>query len=631
MDIKSLVSELEVLNKHYRLGNPLVPDSVYDQKVDLLMSLDPDNDYLNRVGISIPDSDSRKSKLPIEMASMNKCKTLDDLKNWARLKGISLDETMILSAKLDGLSFCVDETNYSSAFSRGDGVYGQYSLDHYKLISNKSTNNLANELGIKTSVYSYGEVIMRRETFTEKYSKDFANARNLVGGQINSKDVTEILKDCNYIRYGLEGYTFTHKSKLFEFLNKNQDQKIPYLLTTINYIIENGGDKYLVDVFKKWNTDYVIDGLIIEVDNQEIAKKLGRETSSKNPGWARAYKGDFEEVKETRVRGIEWNISKQGYMKPIVKLDPINLDGVTVSNVTANNASFVKQLGIGTDSIVKIKRSGMVIPLIVDVVKKTTCELPTNCSSCNHNLVWNESEIELVCLNKNCSGQQIKRIISFFDILDVKNVSEGICIQLYNSGYDTIHKICAMSKDDMLKLDGFAKRKSDIVFDAIHNKLKGVELSKLQHASGLFGMLGSKKLLLLEDLSKLYLITNKLPSTDEIIERDGFSDISANDFISGLTEFKKFINDLPFTLVSKKKVEATSSELSGKVFVFTGVRDKQLEEVIVSKGGKIGSGVSKTTTHLIVKSIGSGSSKEKKAMELGITIKSIDEIKREVE
>lgn len=630
MDIKSLVEELENLNKHYRLGKPLVSDKVYDQKVDLLASLDPNNDYLARVGVYIPDSDTRKTKLPIEMASMNKCKNLDDLKNWARLKGIPLSESMVISAKLDGLSFCVEETNYSAAFSRGDGVYGQYSLEHYKNLSNKSINNLASQLSIKHKLYSYGEVVMPKNIFNEKYSKDFANSRNLVAGQINSKDPTDILKDCNYIRYGLEGHTFTKKSLIFDFLNKNQEHKIPYIITTLDEVIKNG-EGYLYEVFRKWNVEYDIDGLIIEIDNQDKAKSLGRETSSNNPSWARAYKGeDFEESKETRVRGIEWNVSKQGYMKPIVKLDPIKLDGVTVSNVTANNASFVKQLVIGIDSIVKVKRSGMVIPLIIDVIKKTNCDLPTNCSSCNHNLVWNESEIELVCLNKNCDGQQIKKIISFFDILDVKNVSEGICLQLYKSGYNTIHKICSMSKSEMLELEGFGKRKSDIVFNAIHSRLKNINLSKLQHASGLFGMLGSKKLNLLEDLSKIYLISGKLPLRSDVINRNGFSDISADDFISGLQEFKEFINNIPFTLEEEKKSSPKTNELADKVFVFTGVRDKELEDAIISKGGKIGSGVSKSTTNLVVKNVGSGSSKEKKAIELGIEINTLDDIRKKI-
>jgi DNA ligase (NAD+) len=92
--------------------------------------------------------------------------------------------------------------------------------------------------------------------------------------------------------------------------------------------------------------------------------------------------------------------------------------------------------------------------------------------------------------------------------------------------------------------------------------------------------------------------------------------------------FFEFIKDLPITIEEKVETAPSSNELEGKQFVFTGVRCKDLEEVIESKGGKIGGSVSKNTTHLIMKVVGSGSSKEKKAIDLGVEIMTVEQLEK---
>ena len=171
----------------------------------------------------------------------------------------------------------------------------------------------------------------------------------------------------------------------------------------------------------------------------------------------------------------------------------------------------------------------------------------------------------------------------------------------------------------MNELEGFGKRKSLIVFNSIQSKMKDVTLSKLQHATGLFKGLGSKKLLLLEHFEEK-------PTINQIIEIEGFAETSAKSYLDGWDKFYQFVEDLPVTWKRTEKVESVSDDLNGKVFVFTGVRRKDLNEVIESRGGKIGSSVSKTTTHLVMNSKGSGSSKEKKAIELGCEILTVEEL-----
>lgn len=616
--IKELELKIKEANESYRIGKPILSDKEYDILIDELTMLDPHNIILNEVGHKIQDV-SRKRKLKIAMASMNKCKSLIELKDWARLKGFDINTEIVLTPKYDGLSLENDEIN-NQATTRGDGTFGQASDEHYKLIQNKLKDTRIYSFGpshfAPEKLITYGEVMMSKKTFLDKYSKDFANPRNLVAGLLNSKDINDNLKDCHFIKYGLvtDDNSFVTKSQALECLNNHQDIKVPFEVKKLSKLTE----EYLFELFQDWSKDFEIDGIIVEINSIDLQNELGRETSSNNPCWARAYKSpDFEQCGESEVLDISWNISKQGLVKPIIRIKPIKLDGVTISNVTGNNAKFIKDMGIGKGAIIKIKRSGMVIPLVVDVIKTVEFEMPV---FENIELEWNESGIELITIGET-DEQRLKQLISFFAILEADNVSEGVITQLWNAGYKTVKDILGLTKTDLESIDRFGKRKATIVYNSIQKSIKDVELPKLQHASGLFKNLGSKKLALVE-------IEN--PTYNELVEIDGFSDISANSYLDGLPKFNEFIKNLPITISKKVEVESNDSSLEGQVYVFTGVRDKELESVLVSKGAKIGSSVSKNTTHLVVKSVGSGSSKEVKAIELGIQIVSIDDLKNNV-
>ena len=600
--INELKEKIVKANEAYRIGKPIMSDKDYDQLVEELELLSPNDDVLTKVGHVVAD-ETRKSKLPIEMASMNKIKSMNDINDWCRLKNITSHNFVIITPKYDGLSLCVNE-NTSEAFTRGDGTYGQKSNEHYSRIGNHLS---------KTSFsFTYGEVMMSKKTFLEKYSSDFANPRNLVAGLLNSKEATDALKDCDYIKYGAiqSRNMFQSKKQILDELNSNQSVKVPYHICRISDITE----ELLINLFHEYSVDYEIDGLIIEINDLNTQITLGRETSSNNPIWARAFKHpSFEQSAETEIIGISWNISKQGYLKPTLHISPVKLDGVTVSNVTGNNARFVKDMGIGVGAKVIVKRSGMVIPIIADVIETVEFQMPDV-----DNIDWNENGVELVTLTET-DDQKLKKNISFFEILESDNVSEGVITQLWDAGYKTISDILNLTTSDLEKIDRFGKRKAKIVHDSIQKSVTNVSLSKLQHATGIFKGLGSKKLLLLEDF-----VTK--PTVDQIMSIEGFAEISAKSYVDSYDEFFNFVKDLPITISEKVEVVKTGNDLDGKQFVFTGVRRKDLEEVIVSRGGVIGGSVSKNTTYLVMKEKGSGSSKETKAISLGVTILTVEEL-----
>lgn len=611
--IKELINKIKQANEAYRIGKPIVSDSQYDILVDELKQLDPHNEILTKVGHIIVD-ETRKRKLPIEMASMNKVKTMDEIKDWCRLKNINTNQTVVITPKYDGLSLCVNELT-GEAWTRGDGEFGQKSDEHYKVIGNHLDNLPEPWPAAGGFKFTYGEVMMPKKVFVDKYSMDYANPRNLVAGLLNSKEVTESLKDTVYIKYGalidteFEG-TYTTKSELLTALNQGQEIQVPFKVISIKDLTH----EILFELFKNWSQDFEIDGLIIEVDFLQTQDQLGRETSSNNPCWARAYKSpDFEQVAETTISGISWNISKQGFLKPTLHVQPVKLDGVTISNVTGNNARFVKDLGLGIGAKVLIKRSGMVIPIIYDVVEKVDFQMPNV-----PNIDWNENGVELITLTET-DEQRFKQTVSFFEILEVDNVGEGVVKQLWEAGFDSVKSILELTPDKLSKLEGFGKRKAMIVYNSIQSKIKDVQLSKLQHATGFFKGLGSKKLALLEHFETK-------PTLDEVISIEGFAQTSAESYLESYDKFFTFLKELPVTIAKKVEAVKVSNDLDGMTFVFTGVRRTDLEAVIESRGGKIGSSVSKNTTHLVMKAVGSGSSKEKKAIELGVKIMTVSDL-----
>jgi DNA ligase (NAD+) len=605
---------LKEANLAYRNGNPIISDKMYDSEYDKLYALYPDNDFFTQVGFKVVDKD-RERKLEIPMASMNKVKGMDELADWFRLKGIKDNEILVLTPKFDGLSLAVNE-KANRATTRGDGISGQNSDIHYNLIKNHLGYSEQHHYMTNFFEHTYGEVMMSKNTFITKYSADFANPRNLVAGLINNKLATAHLEDCEYIKYGgIVNDEFKSKVKfkhnILDGLNAGQQTKVKYKLVTLADLSE----PFFVSLFKEWSEFYEIDGIIIEVDSLAIQDSLGRERSSDNPCWARAYKSPaFEQSAETEVIGITWNISKQGYLKPILHVNPVKLDGVTVSNVTGNNARYVKDNGIGVGAIVKIVRSGMVIPKVVGIIKSVPFVMPNV-----QNIGWNDNGVELITLSET-KEQLFKQLVSFFEILEVENAGEGVFKQLWEAGYTTIKQVLELKPRDMEGLDGFGKRKSEIVYGAIQSRTKDVELSKLMHGSGIFNGLGSKKLVLLEHFKTK-------PTVDDILQIEGFADRSAQIFIDGYdTFYNDFLPNLPLTVKATDILVATSNELAGKNFVFTGVRSDAAELKIKEMGGKISSSVSKTTSYLVMKTVGSGSAKETKAEGLGVKIVTLEQL-----
>ncbi len=346
-------------NKAYREGNALVSDKEYDTLYDKLSESEKSE---IGVGLEVDSDNSRKRRLPKPMFSLAKVKNLIELHKWMKSKDIPMNTKFVLTPKYDGLSF-LNKYPTNESYTRGNGVYGQRSDTHYSTIqSNLTSLPLVPEL---ENEYVFGEIIMSKSKFKNKYSNDFKNPRNLVAGLMNVKVPTLSLEDVDFIRFGIFNDNF-NKSETLDILNEVNHVKVPYVTGNIDIFTES----YLNELYKSWSTNYNIDGLVLEVNDCKLRNKLGRDKNG-NPIYARAYKGFDTTSKTTTILDIEWGVGKDGRLSPVFVLDPIDIDGSTISRVTGINAKFVQDNNFSISDEVGIIKSGDIIPKIITLNGKS--------------------------------------------------------------------------------------------------------------------------------------------------------------------------------------------------------------------------------------------------------------------
>jgi NAD-dependent DNA ligase len=596
---KQLVEYLLNADKHYyNTGEPLITDDRYDEIKDHLRAIDKKNAYFKRVGADVDN----KVKLPYYLGSQDKIK--DDpkiLNKW--IQKYNNPKSYIISEKLDGISCLVVYKNGDiKIYTRGDGYYGQ-DITHIK-------DYISGIISIKTQkqdIVVRGELIISRENW-EKIKHEGSNARNLVAGLINSKILKkDLLKFIDFVVY-----------EIIEGSSLNLDD-----LKKFNVVkhkeVKDLSIEFLYDLYKEWKdkSKYEIDGLIIK-HNSTYKLKVGE-----NPKYSFAFKSlNMHRQVEVVVNDIEWNVSKDKYLKPIVKFNEIVLNGVKIKQATGFNADFIVKNKIGVGSRIVIIRSGDVIPHIKEVLSPSLNNKPL---LPDVSFVWNKKDIILDDIKKN-REQDIKIFSNFMKALNIKGIGEGIITKLYDASHDTLEKIITITKEDLLKIDGIKEKSANNLIEALKDIYKKNCLD-IMFASNILGRgLGERKLKLLIDAYP-FICENQEKALkltkDDIIKIDGFGDISADAIVKNLKSFLDFYNS-----IFKSKVVAdddeepikTNDKYKDNIYVFSGIRDKELEKVITNSGGKIANVVNKKTTLLIVKSLDDSTVKVETAKKYNIPI-----------
>ena len=591
---KQLEEKITELSDKYYNGQEDVSDHVFDRLIELLKQKKPDSKVLKTVGAPIRD-EMVKVKLPVWMGSMDKVKEdSDSLRIWKE----KFNGPYLVSAKLDGVSGLLEyRDNKKFLYTRGDGSVGQdisYLADFLNLPD------------IKTDCLIRGEFVVRREIFNLYYAKNYPKARSLISGTINSKNPRhDVIKRIDFIVYEQICDPYEKVGKQFYNL------MVAGFEVPIFDELKSITEKQLKGKLKQFKKDseYEIDGLVV-TDNNPHARNLDG-----NPKYSFAFKVNVEY--HAMVEDVEWSPSKYGIIIPRVKIRPIYIQGDKISYSTGFNAKFIKDNKIGPGTELIITKSGDVIPYIVEVTKGTMPKFP------NLEYFWSDSEIDIILqdMYKNVKFKK-KRLVHLFQTLDVPYISEGMVNKFYDADYDTVKKIYNMKKEDIISLDGIKEKLSDKLYRAIHYKLDSkIPLEKLMVASLAFGFgLGEKRFKIIIDNCKDYNTVTK----EEIMELEGFSDKTSEMFIKGVKKFNKFLDNNEFL---KYYIEKVENNKSNKKVVFTGFRDKVLEQEMKDKGWNIQSNITKETKLVIAKDKDSNSSKLDKARSLDIEIVNLKDYK----
>jgi DNA ligase (NAD+) len=567
------IKEIILLAKHhyYNTDKPLISDEIYDIIEEYYYSITGEQKI---IGSETPSSE-KKIKLPIYMGSLDKIKSESiQVKNFID----KFKNNFILSDKLDGQSLQLEwKKNKWNIYTRGDGYIG------------RDVSHISNYIDIPNGL---DDIIIQAEFILPKilYHNLFPNgknARNSIAGLLTQKEIdSDIIKHVNIVCYGILNKKIS-PSKQFE------------LLESLNFKVANYkkidiiSDQNLLNYYneRKDNSEFNIDGIVVTHDS------IYPHITGENPKHMKAYKLGYNSYSSensaiTKVINVTWNCSRYGYLNPVINIEPINLNGVTISKVTGFNYQYIYENKIGEGSLIKIIRSGDVIPHIKEIVKSTIASLPT----CKYKLSKNYVD---AIIDEHNDTVEIKRIEHFFSSIGVENFSIGIITNFYYKNYNTIIKIINMSISDMLNVEGIQHKLATKIYNNIHLKLNNIDLIDLMIASCCFeNDFGRKRIESV--ISSYHNIFEEKNVYIKILNIKGFSENLAKRFTIGLEKFKLFLKEISQYITIKSQHTLHNNLLNNEIFTFTGIRNKKVEEWIVKNGGKISDSFTKKTNTLII-------------------------------
>lgn len=644
--IEKLRALIKDYNQAYRSGNTQISDAEYDKLVEELRRINPDDEWFKQIEPALV-SKSRKVSLPIPMKSLNKVKDIQALRNWVGAMGLSSTTSVVITPKFDGLSLLHNEKT-GMTYSRGGAENeGQDCSVHYQ-----AATNIKN---IKTKFhFTFGEFVFSKASWTKNFAskkspdtgEPYKSPRNTAAGLLNRAEPSEGLQYVDFFRYGIDADSmqnigFKTYDQLYERLCCDYNQLPLYQCVKAEDLTK----ELCQSLYQEWSQDYYIDGLVIYINDIDVWQAVGRQENTGNPNYAIAYKDpSFTETFETTVKDIAWKVSKSGALKPVVNIEMVDTGDCNMENPTGYNAGWILNHHIGKGAKVLVTRSGGVIPKILETIEQVSTNEEARlwdnlkyCPHCGAPTKWDSKKIELTCTNPDCCGIQLAKIVFFFKTLEAEYIGEETITKIFNAGYKKLNEILNITFDELLDIEGFGEAIANQILNAIERIKEGVEVTALMHASDCFagiGQIKAKAILsqLPEEQRFAFYIGNfhTWESNAELQTKDYYTraNTTLKSFMLGIIPFYKFIIQNRLRILPMKESKTPSGTVcSGLQVCFTGIRDSSLEEAIQSNGGKVVSGISKKTTHLIVAEKSSQSSKAIKAIQNNIPIMTIEEFK----
>jgi DNA ligase (NAD+) len=604
--IKKLENEIRQHRWMYYNDLPEITDDEFDKLLNLLKDVSPDSKVIDETGAP---PKKKKVKLPYKLGSLTN-KGIDDIIPWMTKQKSNLYG----SYKLDGLSIYAEWKNgiLKLVTTKGDGEYGEDITQKAMLFK-----GMPRALKKKVSICARGEAVIFGDL-----PEGYKTKRNAMGGIINRDDIKDI-KSVMVLFYELIS---AKKMPALESLRFRKLSRYGLLTPHTFVVMQNEirtpkGKKFITNFLEntvrggKETLPYNVDGVVLTADVSE------RE-DIKFPKNKIAFKIENQPV-ETVVNEIVNQVTRLGYIIPVVHIGSIDIEGVEVKHPTGHNYNWLRKKQIGKGAIIGVVRSGDVIPYIKTVIKPGKVIIPRRCPSCDYLLKW--EGVHLLCNNPKCKGSKIAQVEHFIRTMGAKEISAPTLTKL---NCTSVRRFYMLTKEQISNTEGMGDVSADTFIEE-RNKTLHIEKYIFLAALGipLVGERVSRKIIdhaYPKDIEHIFTDT-KATVYGKCIDIEGIGPavstyVSEN--IKSHYKTYRLLKKLGLRFSKKNK----TNRLNGESFQFTGAMElprKEMESLVINNGGRISS-VNKKLDYLVCNK-NETSTKTEKADKLGI--KKISELK----
>lgn len=627
--------------EYYTSDNPSVSDSEYDRLYRELVELEaayPEqvlaDSPTHRVGGKVLDGFEKYSH-QYPLYSLQDAFSREELEAFdARVRKELPQPTYICELKIDGLSISLtyEKGILVAGATRGDGSIGENITENLKRVK-----DIPLTLPEKLDITVRGECYMPRASFDlvnqvrqENGEPEFANPRNAAAGTLRQLDTAVVAKRnlATFLYQEASPSTRDSQEKVLKHL-----EQLGFVVNPKRILAENIDEiwNFIQEVGQeREHLPYDIDGVVIKVNDLAGQEELG--FTVKAPKWAVAYKFPAEE-KEAQLLSVDWTVGRTGVVTPTANLTPVQLAGTTVSRATLHNVDYIAEKDIRKDDTVIVYKAGDIIPAVLRVVEskrlsEEKLDIPSNCPSCDSQLLHFEDEVALRCINPRCPAQIMEGLIHFAsrDAMNITGLGPSIVEKLFAANLvKDVADIYRLKEDDFLLLEGVKEKSASKLYQAIQAS-KENSAEKLLFGLGIRHVGSKASQLLLQHFHSIENLAQADP--EEVASIESLGSVIAQSLQSYFaTEGSKILLDelkeAGVNLDYKGQTVVADAALSGLTVVLTGKLERltrsEAKSKLESLGAKVTGSVSKKTD-LVVAGADAGS-KLQKAQELGIEVR----------
>lgn len=627
--------------EYYTSDNPSVSDSEYDRLYRELVELEtayPDqvlaDSPTHRVGGKILDGFEKYSH-QYPLYSLQDAFSREELEAFdARVRKEVAHPTYICELKIDGLSISLtyEKGILVAGATRGDGSIGENITENLKRVKDIPLT-LPEELDITVR----GECYMPRASFDqvnqarqENGEPEFANPRNAAAGTLRQLDTAVVAKRnlATFLYQEASPSTRDSQEKVLKHL-----EQLGFVVNPKRILAENIDEiwDFIQEVGQeRENLPYDIDGVVIKINDLASQEELG--FTVKAPKWAVAYKFPAEE-KEAQLLSVDWTVGRTGVVTPTANLTPVQLAGTTVSRATLHNVDYIAEKDIRKDDTVIVYKAGDIIPAVLRVVEskrvsEEKLDIPTNCPSCDSDLLHFEEEVALRCINPRCPAQIMEGLIHFAsrDAMNITGLGPSIVEKLFAANLvKDVADIYRLKEEDFLLLEGVKEKSASKLYQAIQAS-KENSAEKLLFGLGIRHVGSKASQLLLQHFHSIENLAQADP--EEVASIESLGGVIAKSLqtyfaTEGSEILLRELREAGVNLDYKGHTVVADAALSGLTVVLTGklerLKRSEAKSKLESLGAKVTGSVSKKTD-LVVAGVDAGS-KLQKAKELGIEVR----------